>query len=190
VVKLFFDTAAQNAFVRVSNDPTFGEAMLVSRATDWMDNPGEMEWTLEPDTEGNATVYAQFMDKSGNESVTYHDRIIVDEDGDLDNDLVVDEKDNCITVPNRDQTDRDEDEVGDVCDNCPDTPNPDQRDSNNDGIGNACDCAGGDRDGDGDSDGLDLLDLLLNFTGGLDELRDFAAGFGKTGCSTPDVKLE
>jgi hypothetical protein len=190
LVKLDFDTAKQNAFVRVSNDPTFGESTAAARATDWMDNPGSMEWLLEPNKEGDAAVYVQFMDIFGNESVTYHDSIIVDEDGDLDDDRIRDDNDNCVTVPNRQQSDRDEDGVGDLCDNCPDTPNPDQRDSDFDGIGNACDCAGGDRDGDGDSDGDDLYDLVLNFTGDPDELRDFAAGFGKTGCFTPDEKLE
>jgi len=196
VVKLFFDTDPDNVLVRVSNDPTFGDSALKSLATDWMENPGEMEWQLEPDKKGNATVYVQFRDKSGNVSVTYHDSIIVDESGDLDSDLVVDEKDNCVSVPNRDQADRDKDKVGDVCDkvgdvcdNCPDTPNPDQRDSDFDGIGNACDCASADRDGDGDSDGLDLFDLTLNFTGNPDELRDFAAGFGKI-CYTAKANLQ
>jgi Mg-chelatase subunit ChlD len=190
MVKLLFDTDPDNVLVRVSNDPTFGDALLKSLAADWMENPGEMEWQLEPDKEGNATVYVQFRDNSGNESVTYHDSIIVDKNGDLDNDLIEDEVDNCVTVPNREQTDRDRDRVGDACDNCPDTPNPDQRDSNFDGIGNACDCAGGDRDGDGDSDGLDLLDLILKFTGNMDELREFATGFGKTGCFIPETKPE
>jgi hypothetical protein len=190
LVKLQFDTATDNALVRVSNDPTFGEAAIAGQGSEYMENPGEMEWVLDPDKDGNATVYVQFKDKSGNESVTYHDRIIVDENNDLDDDKVANDEDNCVSVPNRDQADGDKDEVGDVCDNCPDTPNPDQRDSDFDGIGNACDCAGGDRDGDKDSDGDDLIDLIGNLTGDLNELSEFAAGFGKTGCFTPELLVE
>ncbi len=75
-------------------------------------------------------------------------------DGDIDGDGILDGVDNCINVPNPDQTDTDGNGVGDVCegnfdrdddgipnilDNCVDIPNPDQFDSDGDGIGNACD---------------------------------------------------
>lgn len=186
IVKLTFDTEPDDAFIRVANNtPLFGSEPFTRFATDWMENPGEMEWELEPNENGYATVYVQYMDKAGNISVTYHDSIIVDPDEDLDNDKVKDEQDNCPMRFNPDQDDRDEDQVGDVCDNCPDTFNPDQRDSDFNGIGNACDCAGGDRDRDGDSDGQDVSLLIQNLTGNLYELRGFAAGFGKIGCFTP-----
>ena len=58
-------------------------------------------------------------------------------DSDLDG--ICDEVDNCVNVPNPDQTDTDGDGVGDACDNCPTVPNPDQTDTNGDGKGDACD---------------------------------------------------
>jgi hypothetical protein len=57
---------------------------------------------------------------------------------DLDGDLVLDDIDNCLGVPNPLQVDLDIDGVGDLCDNCPTQPNPDQADRNNDGGGDAC----------------------------------------------------
>lgn len=56
--------------------------------------------------------------------------------------------DNCIEVPNPDQSDHDDDGFGDACDLCPLTFNPAQRDRDHDGIGDACDPCN-DTDGDG-----------------------------------------
>jgi len=184
LVLLQFDTDPDDVYVRVTNgSPSFGAKAVSIMATDWEKNNGEMDWELEPDENGHATVYVQFMDLADNESVVYHDSIIVDPDMDLDEDGIEDGEDNCPMVPNRDQKDRDEDKVGDACDNCPDTFNPGQRDSDFDGIGNACECPE-DLDGDGDVDGSDAYLFLKNFTGSPDELKAFALEFGKNGCTS------
>jgi len=44
----------------------------------------------------------------------------------MDNDSILNERDNCPKVSNTDQKDVDRDGIGDACDNCPERPNPDQ----------------------------------------------------------------
>ncbi len=58
---------------------------------------------------------------------------------DVDGDNIVDTLDNCINIPNPDQTDTDSDDVGDICDNCLSNYNPIQSDVDGDGIGDLCD---------------------------------------------------
>lgn len=58
---------------------------------------------------------------------------------DADDDGVADEDDNCVTVPNEDQSDVDEDGAGDACDNCDALANPDQANADGDLYGDACD---------------------------------------------------
>ncbi len=58
---------------------------------------------------------------------------------DFDDDDVCDNTDNCLTVPNPDQSDMDNDGLGDVCDNCPGNANPTQLDEDGDGVGDMCD---------------------------------------------------
>ncbi|XP_036675876.3 cartilage oligomeric matrix protein isoform X1 [Drosophila suzukii] len=70
-------------------------------------------------------------------------------DGDIDNDSIPNELDNCPLLPNPSQSDGDNDGVGNVCDNCPNLPNPDQKDRDMDFVGDACH-----RDIDGDDDGV------------------------------------
>lgn len=57
---------------------------------------------------------------------------------DADNDLIDDDKDNCLGVVNPSQIDTDGDQIGDLCDNCPFTSNPDQANSDGSGPGDAC----------------------------------------------------
>ncbi|MBI5159227.1 right-handed parallel beta-helix repeat-containing protein [Candidatus Micrarchaeota archaeon] len=62
--------------------------------------------------------------------------------GDIDNDGVFDNEDNCITSANPTQADADADFVGDACDNCKFSKNPGQIDSDADGLGDVCDVEG------------------------------------------------
>jgi hypothetical protein len=98
---------------------------------------------------------------------------------DDDGDLILDEDDNCPTIPNPDQFDGDDDGVGNACDicpldpnndedgdglcgpvdNCPLIANPDQADNEQDGLGNACDI---DDDDDGILDPDDNCPLVEN----------------------------
>jgi hypothetical protein len=72
---------------------------------------------------------------------------------DTDRDTIVDNEDNCPSVPNYDQKDENQNGKGDLCedfdtdgiqnniDNCPNDPNQSQIDSDGDGIGDVCDKA-------------------------------------------------
>jgi PA domain/Thrombospondin type 3 repeat len=91
---------------------------------------------------------------------------------DADGDLVRDEEDGCVHVPDPDQEDLDGDEVGDACDEdddgdgvaddqdlCPRVPDPLQKDRDRDERGDLCDP---DRDGDGEDNAADNCPDLAN----------------------------
>jgi hypothetical protein len=85
---------------------------------------------------------------------------------DDDDDLVGDSCDNCLTIANTDQANNDSDSLGNNCDNCPDTDNPDQTDTDGDLVGDACDnCPDVPNPDQLDSDGNGLGDLCQYFCG-------------------------
>ncbi len=116
---------------------------------------------------------------------------------DTDTDGIPDDTDNCVDVPNPDQSDIDQDGIGDACDsctdndhdgfgnpeigtnqctpdNCPLVSNPAQTDANHDGIGDACCCeeVRGNVNYTGIVDLADLSALVSYLTGGGYQLPD------------------
>ena len=90
---------------------------------------------------------------------------------DTDFDGIPDCRDNCVTVPNRDQSDADADGIGDRCDNCPYVPKPNQADRDTDGVGDVCDncptvpnSSQSDIDADGVGDACDNCPATYNPT--------------------------
>jgi hypothetical protein len=82
---------------------------------------------------------------------------------DIDNDGWEDTFDNCMFVPNIDQSDSDGDAIGDVCDVCPAVADALQVDTDGDMIGDVCDL---DDDNDLVPDGSDNCELIPNPSNG------------------------
>jgi hypothetical protein len=107
-------------------------------------------------------VLANFMVKSGGLAPPCY------MDPDLDDDVIPNDDDNCLSDPNPDQADLDGDGVGDLCDNCPLDWNEDQTDTDGDTLGDVCDNCPDvsnpnqlDSDGDGTGDACDAPDCSL-----------------------------
>ena len=85
---------------------------------------------------------------------------------DGDNDTILNQNDNCVSVANTNQADTDNDGRGNLCDNCPTIANFGQADANGDGVGDVCrpdlDNPLGDLDGDGDLNGVDNCPSVSN----------------------------
>jgi len=75
------------------------------------------------------------------------------DNGDRDDDGVIDLHDDCPEAPDPGQFDTDGDGIGDACDVCPSLADPAQADSDRDGEGDACDPCPTDPDDDADGDG-------------------------------------
>ena len=66
---------------------------------------------------------------------------VLDDNGDVDGDGVINNDDLCVELPNPGQEDADGDGFGDICDVCPGVADPAQEDQDGDGVGDRCDCA-------------------------------------------------
>lgn len=117
--------------------------------------------------EGGATIHC----------VAYNHKEVVD-DGDSDDDGVVDEDDNCVEVPNGDQDDDDGDDIGNVCDETP----------NGTGPGNSENSNGNDQQNSGSSNGArrgqntNVFRSLVSLFGGENDAGDVPpGGFGGPG---------
>lgn len=95
-----------------------------------------------------------YDDSKNNQWIQFEFKNITDQ-GDEDNDTIINEYDNCLIVYNPDQNNSDSDSLGDVCDNCDFVNNEDQLDSDFDGIGDDCEPSCNDEIQNGDETGID-----------------------------------
>ena len=139
-----------------------------------------------PSTHPGATESCDQIDDNCDGQVDEGNVCCVDSDGDG----ICDPNDNCIAVPNPNQSDIDFDGLGDACDNCELVPNVNQADADGDGRGNACDnCVNAPNpdQADGDADGLGNVCDNCATVPNPDQADDNANGTGNVcepGCLT------
>ncbi len=88
--------------------------------------------------DSSGTPYVAYMDLANGLKASVMKFVAPTGPNDIDDDLILDLADNCMTVYNPDQADTDGDGVGDACDNCPQAANRDQKDSDRNGKGDVC----------------------------------------------------
>jgi len=101
-------------------------------------------------------------------------------DADVDNDGILNSKDNCPDIANKNQKDSDRDRVGDDCDNCPFVRNPLQEDVDNDGLGDVC-------DDDADNDGIKNVSDNCPLKANKSQIDTDGDGVGDVCDNCPDV---
>ncbi|MFK7886804.1 MAG: choice-of-anchor X domain-containing protein [Gammaproteobacteria bacterium] len=109
-VQLRFDISADATQIIYSQLADFSDAS-------WVPLNDVEPYTLSVSTLPEvAIIFAKFRDASGNESVVYHDAILIDPNADNDADGVPDASDNCTLLANPQQRDTDGDGFGNLCD--------------------------------------------------------------------------
>ncbi|MDD5133514.1 MAG: hypothetical protein PHD81_04770 [Candidatus Nanoarchaeia archaeon] len=99
--------------------------------------------------------YGIFYDDSKNNQWIQFEFKNITDTGDVDNDSVINEYDNCLDVYNPEQNNSDTDYFGDECDNCDFVNNEDQMDTDFDGVGDDCEPTCIDEMQNGDETGID-----------------------------------
>jgi hypothetical protein len=141
-------------------NPVGGEFQVNSYTTSYQRDPA-VAWTSSMNDGGEASsfVVAWHGDGPAGDGANINGQQFSQDrlpciSGDMDDDGVCNDADNCLSVGNPRQGDSDDDGLGDVCDNCPEEANTQQADTDSDGLGDACDnCILDDNPGQADDDG-------------------------------------
>ncbi len=149
---LYFEDGYYPLMIGFGGSDLVGARKLSSGLTEWLSGTVDDLATYErPLSEGEVLAHFAIGDASDPAALLVPP--LDPEDGDADEDGVLDSVDNCPEVANESQADADGDGVGDACqeepdsdgdeipdeaDNCPEVANEEQTDSNENGIGDAC----------------------------------------------------